>query len=49
MRNIGMRLGALSAFVVLALCGSTLAAIAQQPTPADLVDGLSISIKGCLH
>ena len=33
-----MRLGALSAFVALALCGSTLAAIAQQPTPADLVD-----------
>jgi len=36
-----MRLGALSAFVALALCGSTLAAIAQQPTPADLVDALN--------
>ena len=41
MRSIGMRLGALSAFVDLALCGSTLAAIAQQPTPADLVDALN--------
>jgi catalase len=41
MRSIGMRLGALSAFVALALCGSTLAAIAQQPTPADLVDALN--------
>src|SRR5262249_27078874 len=38
---IGMRLGALSAFVSLAMCGSTLAAIAQQPTPADLVDALN--------
>ena len=36
-----MRLGGLSAFVALALCGSTLAAIAQQPTPADLVDALN--------
>jgi hypothetical protein len=36
-----MRLGALSAFVALALCGSTLAAFAQQPTPADLVDALN--------
>ena len=36
-----MRLGALSASVALALCGSTLAAIAQQPTPADLVDALN--------
>ncbi len=36
-----MRGGALSAFVALALCGSTLAAIAQQPTPADLVDALN--------
>lgn len=35
-----MRLGALSAFVALA-CGGTLAAIAQQPTPADLVDALN--------
>src|SRR6188472_1817615 len=41
MRSIGMRLGALSAFVALALCGSTLAAIAQRPTPADLVDALN--------
>jgi catalase len=41
MRSIGMRLGALSAFVSLALCGSTLAAIAQQPTPTDLVDALN--------
>jgi catalase len=41
MRSIGVRLGALSAFVALALCGSTLAAIAQQPTPADLVDALN--------
>jgi hypothetical protein len=38
MESIGMRVGALSAFVALALCGSTLAAIAQQPTVADLVD-----------
>jgi catalase len=41
MRSIGVRLGALSAFVALVLCGSTLAAIAQQPTPADLVDALN--------
>ena len=41
MRSIGMRSGALSAFVALALCGSMLAAIAQQPTPADLVDALN--------
>ena len=41
MRSIGMRLGALSAFVSLALCGSALDAIAQQPTPADLVDALN--------
>src|SRR4026208_2209672 len=41
MRSIGMRWGALSAFVALALCGSTLAAFAQQPTPADLVDALN--------
>jgi catalase len=36
-----MRLGALSAFVSLALCGSALDSIAQQPTPADLVDALN--------
>jgi len=41
MRSIGMRLGALSAFVSLALCGSALDSIAQQPTPADLVDALN--------
>ena len=36
-----MRLGALSALVALGLCGSTVASLAQQPTPADLVDALN--------
>jgi catalase len=36
-----MRLGALSALVVLGLCESTGAGVAQQPTPADLVDALN--------
>ena len=36
-----MRLGALSALVALGLCGSTVAGIAQQATPADLVDALN--------
>ena len=36
-----MRLGALSALVALALCGSVVAGVAQQPTPADLVDALN--------
>ena len=36
-----MRSGALSALVVLGLCGSTVAGIAQQATPADLVDALN--------
>ena len=36
-----MRSGALSALVALGLCGSTVAGIAQQATPADLVDALN--------
>ncbi|HYB06394.1 MAG TPA: catalase [Methyloceanibacter sp.] len=34
-------MGALSALVALGLCGSTVASLAQQPTPADLVDALN--------
>jgi catalase len=40
MRSVGMLSGALSAIVVLGLCGTT-AGLAQQPTPADLVDALN--------
>ena len=36
-----MRFGALSALVALGLCASTVAGIAQQPTPADLVEALN--------
>ena len=36
-----MRFGALNALVALGLCASTVAGIAQQPTPADLVEALN--------
>ena len=36
-----MRFGALSALVALGLCASTVAGIAQQATPADLVEALN--------
>jgi catalase len=41
MRSIVTRLAALSALVVLALCGTSVAGLAQQATPADLVDALN--------
>ena len=41
MRSISGRLGALGAVVALGLCASTVAGIAQQATPTDLVDALN--------
>jgi catalase len=41
MRSISGRLGALGAVVALGLCASTVAGIAQQSTPTDLVDALN--------
>ena len=41
MRSISGRLGALGAVVALGLCASTIAGIAQQSTPTDLVDALN--------
>jgi catalase len=41
MRSIFGRLGALGAVVALGLCASTVAGIAQQSTPTDLVDALN--------
>ena len=41
MRSISGRLGALGAVVALGLCASTVAGIAQQSTPVDLVDALN--------
>ena len=41
MRNLTGRLGAFGAVVALGLCTSTIAGIAQQSTPTDLVDALN--------
>jgi hypothetical protein len=41
MRNLTGRLGAFGAVVALGLCASTVAGIAQQATPTDLVDALN--------
>src|SRR5215475_12347633 len=41
MRNLTGRLGAFGAVVALGLCASTIAGIAQQSTPTDLVDALN--------
>ena len=41
MRSIIRRLGTLGAVVALGLCASSVAGIAQQPTPTDLVDALN--------
>ena len=41
MRNLTGRLGAFGAVVTLGLCASTVAGIAQQSTPIDLVDALN--------
>src|SRR6516162_8597807 len=41
MRNLTGRLGAFGAVVTLGLCASTVAGIAQQATPTDLVDALN--------
>jgi catalase len=41
MRNISRKFGTTGVLVALVWCGSTIAGVAQQPTPNDLVDALN--------